>query len=75
MIIHIYFTFPETAGKTLEEVEGMFLSGVPAWKTKVQYASIRRAEMGDTTDTEKRLSSVGHHESSSEGNTTTETKV
>ncbi|KAF2758970.1 sugar transporter [Pseudovirgaria hyperparasitica] len=35
MFVHVFFLFPETAGKPLEEVEEMFLEGVPAWKTGV----------------------------------------
>lgn len=63
MVIHIFFLFPETAGKTLEEVEDMFLSDYKAWNTKVQYASVRRAEVGDVGDVEKKLS-IDHHETS-----------
>jgi hypothetical protein len=47
MAIHTFFMFPETAGKTLEDVEEMFLANVPAWKTKVDYSNSRRAEQGD----------------------------
>src|SRR5689334_12241347 len=46
MAIHTFFAFPETAGKTLEDIEEMFLAGVPAWKTKVDYSNVRRAEQG-----------------------------
>jgi MFS family permease len=42
MFIHVFFMFPETAGKTLEETENMFEDpngpkyiGTPAWKTRV----------------------------------------
>ncbi|CCX30247.1 Similar to High-affinity glucose transporter; acc. no. P49374 [Pyronema omphalodes CBS 100304] len=35
MSIHVFLAFPETAGKTLEEVESMFAEHVPAWKTRV----------------------------------------
>ncbi|KAJ9475621.1 putative Sugar transporter STL1 (putative) [Pseudozyma hubeiensis] len=34
MTIHVFFAFPETAGKTLEEIDEIFESGVPAWKTR-----------------------------------------
>jgi sugar porter (SP) family MFS transporter len=42
MFVHVLFMFPETAGKTLEEVELIFTDpngipriGTPAWKTRV----------------------------------------
>ncbi|KAI5806989.1 high affinity glucose transporter [Geopyxis carbonaria] len=35
MTLHVFFLFPETAGKTLEQVEEMFIEGGPAWKTGV----------------------------------------
>ncbi len=42
MWLHVFFMFPETSGKTLEEVEAMFLDpkglkyiGTPAWRTGV----------------------------------------
>ena len=42
MFFHVFFMFPETAGKTLEEVELLFTDskgipyvGTPAWKTRV----------------------------------------
>jgi len=41
-VLHV----PETAGKTLEEVESMFISGDRAWKTKVEYGRIRAVEYG-----------------------------
>ncbi|KAL2824239.1 general substrate transporter [Aspergillus cavernicola] len=58
MTIHVFFFFPETAGKTLEDVDSMFHSDVKAWKTKVQFQDIRRAELGGvvfdkTADEEK----------------------
>lgn len=34
MLVHVFFMFPETTGKPLEEVEAMFLEHVPAWKTQ-----------------------------------------
>jgi sugar porter (SP) family MFS transporter len=52
MAVHVFFMFPETAGKTLEEVESMFLAGEPAWKTKVEWNRIRAVEAG-SVDPEK----------------------
>ena len=53
MAIHVFFMFPETSGHTLEEVETMFLSGVPAWKTHVDYNKVRLQEHGELLDDEK----------------------
>jgi len=58
MFIHVFFLFPETAGKPLEEVEYIFddstpgsikYLGTPAWKTRVNRDAVRleRGEMGD----------------------------
>lgn len=33
MTIHVFFMFPESVGKSLEEVDDIFNSGLPAWKT------------------------------------------
>lgn len=32
-LIHMFLTAPETKGKTLEEMDEVFDTGVPAWKT------------------------------------------
>lgn len=54
MLIHVFFMFPETAGKTLEEVEAIFEDpsgipyiGVPAWKTRHDTKRTVAAEQGD----------------------------
>jgi hypothetical protein len=31
--IHMFLTAPETKGKTLEEMDDVFDTGIPAWKT------------------------------------------
>lgn len=36
MTIHVFFMFPETKGHTLEEMDDLFNSDVPAWKTRAQ---------------------------------------
>lgn len=47
MTVHVFFCFPETAGKTLEEVESMFNEpGLRAWKTSVQFQHVRKLEQG-----------------------------
>ncbi|CAI7597592.1 unnamed protein product [Penicillium bialowiezense] len=47
MTVHVFFAFPETAGKTLEEVETMFTTpGLTPWKTTVQYQHVRKLEQG-----------------------------
>ncbi|KAM0664229.1 hypothetical protein ACQRIU_006812 [Beauveria bassiana] len=52
--VHVFFGFPETAGKTLEETEAMFEDpngipyiGTPAWKTHPVTGAMRKAEHGD----------------------------
>ena len=47
MAVHAFFMFPETAGKTLEDVELMFTAKVPAWKTRVEYRKILAVEHGE----------------------------
>ncbi|PVI01175.1 high affinity glucose transporter [Periconia macrospinosa] len=64
MALHVFFMFPETAGKTLEDVEEMFLRGVPAWKTRVEYDSVKKAEGGQLSDKEKNVGML--HEQSPE---------
>ncbi|PWN46846.1 putative high-affinity glucose transporter [Violaceomyces palustris] len=34
MTIHVFLAFPETASTTLEEVDEIFNSGIPAWRTR-----------------------------------------
>lgn len=53
MTIHVFFFFPETAGKPLEEVNEMFEDprgikylGTPAWKTGSYYNEAQRFEEG-----------------------------
>ncbi len=54
MFVHAFFMFPETAGKTLEEVEAMFTDprgpkyvGQLAWTTHVQRKEILQLERGE----------------------------
>ena len=61
MFVHVLFMFPETAGKTLEEVEDLFTDpsgprgvGTPAWKTHISTKRVLAAEKGQVTEREKR---------------------
>jgi MFS family permease len=60
MALHTFFCFPETAGKTLEDIEEMFLSGIPAWKTRVETLAARRHEAGAFDD--KEMAMQAQHE-------------
>jgi MFS family permease len=61
MTVHVFFLFPETAGKTLEEVEEIFLSDVKPWNTHVNWDRARREEAGEV-DMERKLSYAHHQE-------------
>lgn len=61
MFAHVFFLFPETAGKTLEETEQMFNDpngipyiGTPAWKTRKQTAAVMALERGDVEAAEQK---------------------
>jgi hypothetical protein len=61
MFVHVFFLFPETSQKLLEEVEEIFDDttpgsfrhlGTPAWKTRVD-TNTRRLERGEIDLEEK----------------------
>ncbi|KAJ5815622.1 High-affinity glucose transporter [Penicillium riverlandense] len=61
MTVHVFFLFPETAGKTLEEVETMFTTpGLRAWKTEVQFQHVRKLEQGAITSDKLGLAEEAH---------------
>lgn len=47
MTVHVFFAFPETAGKPLEEVDEIFHKKIPAWRTHVNTKSVIAAERGE----------------------------
>lgn len=72
MFIHVFFMFPETAGKTLEETEQMFEDpngipyiGTPAWKTRKQTNAVRALEQGDVEAIGEKKRAAIHTESAS----------
>ena len=61
MWLHVFFLFPESGGKVLEEVTAMFEDphgipyiGTPAWKTKTSTKITARLEANQ--DLEKKMS-------------------
>lgn len=65
MLVHV-FMFPETSGKTLEEVERIFTDtrgskdvGTPAWKTRVQYHRAAKMEQTGSLEDEEKLAHNG----------------
>ncbi|KAL8635484.1 MAG: hypothetical protein Q9228_007026 [Teloschistes exilis] len=63
MFVHVFFLFPETAGKTLEEVVDIFEDpkgikniGTPAWKTRV---STRQTSMLERSEVDQEKGAVG----------------
>jgi len=66
MFIHVFFMFPETAGKTLEEVEEMFTDpkgikylGTPAWRTGVVKPHFSDLLKSDDAHHEEKLEHLG----------------
>ncbi|KAF7717584.1 MFS-type Sugar/inositol transporter [Penicillium ucsense] len=72
MWLHVFFLFPETAGKTLEETTQIFEDphgipyiGTPAWKTRVGSKSTAGGERADLEALGDKKSTVAHDESAS----------
>ncbi|KAK2768693.1 hypothetical protein FQN54_000549 [Arachnomyces sp. PD_36] len=55
MTLHVFFAFPETAGKPLEEVDEIFRSKTPAWRTKITTKKTMAAERGEVEAKPNRL--------------------
>ncbi|KAG4304417.1 hypothetical protein PORY_002127, partial [Pneumocystis oryctolagi] len=50
MTIHVYLMFPETCGRSLEEIEKVWQEKIPAWKTKVVGVSKSSKNNGSYSD-------------------------
>ena len=70
MFIHVFFLFPETANKPLEEVEDIFddrlpgairFLGQPAWKTRNTRSLVLQRERNEIVSDEKLAAAEGEH--------------
>lgn len=73
MFLHVFFMFPETANKPLEEIEEMFddtkpgaikYIGTPAWKTKNTRNLALRQERNEMLSSEEKMGVSGEHKES-----------
>ncbi|KAK2800883.1 hypothetical protein FQN51_005818 [Onygenales sp. PD_10] len=58
MTLHVFLAFPETAGKSLEAVEEMFLSDTKAWNTHVSTKELKAFERGDIEEAKHAFSHI-----------------
>ncbi|KAI4168426.1 MAG: hypothetical protein LQ343_006435 [Gyalolechia ehrenbergii] len=72
MLVHVFFLFPETAGKTLEEVVDIFEDpngfryvGTPAWKTRISTKRTRLMERNELDQEAQAEKGGEYHEESS----------
>ncbi|KAI4159110.1 MAG: hypothetical protein LQ342_006887 [Letrouitia transgressa] len=70
MFVHVFFMFPETAGKTLEEVVDLFEDpngiknvGTPAWKTRITTKRARLLEHNEVAEADREKGLDVHEES------------
>lgn len=73
MFIHVFFMFPETTGRTLEEIEAIFTDpngipfiGRPAWKTSGSFTRAAMLEQGHRDEEKAAVhdehDAASHHE-------------
>ena len=58
-LVHMFLTAPETKGKTLEEMDEVFDSGIPAWKTRAGGSRLDQLQR-DIETGELKVATVGH---------------
>ncbi|KAK3816916.1 MAG: general substrate transporter [Linnemannia elongata] len=63
MTIHVFFMFPETKGRTLEEMDELFNSDVPAWKTHSQPNQPHQNQLDDSSNGSNSDNHVHPHDS------------
>lgn len=62
MIFHVFFLFPETKDRTLEEIEEMWTENIPAWRTSNWVPAQRPVRNADGTVTLEKKASNDHLE-------------
>ncbi|KAF9933905.1 hypothetical protein FBU30_004073 [Linnemannia zychae] len=68
MTIHVFFMFPETKGRTLEEMDELFSSHIPAWKTRAQPASHLDRDIEGLKLSQDQSNALGDHSNISDPN-------
>lgn len=58
MTVHIFFTYPETAGRTLEEIDYIFECDLPVWRT-----GEAKSKFAEDVEAVQREKSVGDEKS------------
>jgi hypothetical protein len=58
MTFHIFFTYPETAGRTLEEIDYIFECDLPVWRT-----SQAKSKFAEDVEAVQRTKSLGEKSS------------
>ncbi|KAK9458134.1 general substrate transporter [Dipodascopsis uninucleata] len=73
MVINVYFLFPETMGKSLEEIDLIWSEHIPAWKSKNVDLSAYAANRNLLKEDEKDTKVHEHHENTDANSTTAPT--
>lgn len=58
MTLHFFFFFPETSGKSLEQVDRMFEKKVKPWKTKVEH-KLEHVDLEQSESVSEKISEAG----------------
>lgn len=70
MALHFFFCFPETAGKTLEQVDQMFATKTRPWNTKVE-RGLENIDLEQSESVSEKCSDVGELHQKTKGPQTT----
>lgn len=62
MTFHIFFTYPETVKKSLEEIDQIFINEIPAWRTAQQGTFDEKVAEVEASGGLKERTSTSHNE-------------